>query len=708
MFDSNKWNVMTQDEGLVKNLSQALKIDKISARLLINRGYEDKKSADDFIKKSDVFFHDPFLMKDMDKACKIIENAISEQKRITIYGDYDVDGVTSVSILYLYLKDHGALVDYYIPTRDSEGYGLNIAAFDLIKKRGTELIITVDTGITAVEEVEYAKSIGIDIVITDHHQCRSELPNASAVVNPKRPDCEYPFKELSGVGVVFKTLCALELNAVNGGEYNLYTIKNMCKRYIDIVTIGTIADVMPLIGENRIIVYLGLQMLQNVSNVGVKALFRAAGVIGNASQKRITASTIGFTIAPKINAVGRIGSAERAVKLFLTNSPGQADIIAEELCAINHERQETENIIYKEAFSILESYSDIKSQSAIVLDSDTWHHGVVGIVASRITEKFGIPSVLISFEGVQPDEEGRIIGKGSVRSVKGINIVEALEACSDLLFKYGGHALAAGLSIEKKNVDLFRERLNAYISKVMESSDCDMKIPVDLEISAKDVNEKTTQTISLLEPYGAGNPVPTFLLKGAKIVEIMPLSGGKHSKLIIQKDKTDINAIMFGTPLNMHGFLSNDTVDIICNMEINDFRGMKTVQLIIKDIDHSEFEKKLFSQISSRIEKVEANPKIANNFDIPDRNDFKSIYLYLKRNNCETVNLRELARIFFEFSYLKLYIILKTLAQAKIITLDEDKKEEFIFKIKFKETDGKADLLKTPIMSALTLEKAVK
>ena len=706
MFDSSKWNVMVQDEALVERLSESLNIDKITARLLLNRGYDNKKSADDFIKKSDVFFHDPFLMKDMRIACSVIEKAISDQKGITIYGDYDVDGVTSVSILYLYLKEHGATVDYYIPTRDSEGYGLNASAFDQIKHRGTELIITVDTGITAVEEVEYAKSIGMDIIITDHHQCRPELPNASAVVNPKRSDCEYPFKELSGVGVVFKIICALELNAINGGDYNLYTIKDMCKKYIDIVTIGTVADVMPLVGENRIIVYLGLQMLQNVHNVGVRALFRAAGVIGGTSPKRITSSTIGFTIAPKINAVGRIGSAERAVKLFLTDSPGQAEIIAEELCAINRERQETENVIYKEAFSMLESYSDIKSQSAIVLDSDTWHHGVIGIVASRITEQFGVPSVLISFEGAQPDDEGRIIGKGSVRSIKGINIVEALASCSDLLYKYGGHALAAGLSIEKENVDLFRERLNEYVKHAMEISECASGMFIDLEIDANDITEKTTEAISLLEPYGAGNPVPLFLLKNAKITDMVLLSGGKHTKLILQKNGININAIIFGTSLDMHGFMKNDIVDVICNMEINDFRGIKTVQLILKDIDHSSSDKDSFFKISSYINEEISNPAMMKDDDIPSRDDFKTIYLYLKRNSCETINLRELASIFCEFSYLKIYIILKALDQAKILTLDEEKKQELIFKIKFRETDGKVDLLKTQIMSALTLERS--
>ena len=280
MFDSGKWNVLTQDVGQVNRLCKELSVPAVCARLLINRGYSIPADAANFLNKSDAMLYDPFLLADMKKAIERIEHALEKQEKITIYGDYDVDGVTSVSILYMYLSGRGADIDYYIPTRDNEGYGLNTAAFDTIKSNGTKLVITVDTGITAIDEIDYANSIGLDIVVTDHHQCRSELPSAIAVVNPKRPDCPYPFKELSGVGVVFKTICALELSDVNGGEYNLYTIKDMCKRYIDLVTIGTIADVMPLTGENRIIVSMGLSILAHTKQIGINALFRAAGIDG--------------------------------------------------------------------------------------------------------------------------------------------------------------------------------------------------------------------------------------------------------------------------------------------------------------------------------------------------------------------------------------------------------------------------------------------
>ena len=289
MFDKNRWQIPTHDEKLVKILSDSLRIHPLCAKLLINRGYTDIEKAKAFIQKADSFLYNPYQLKDVKKATLRIRKALEKDEKITIYGDYDVDGVTSVSILYMYLKDRGADVDFYIPTREFEGYGLNIGAFHTIKERGTKLVITVDTGITAIDEIAYAKTIGLDVVVTDHHQCRPELPDCEAVVNPRRPDCEYPFKELSGVGVVFKVLCALEMDILNFGEYNIFTVKDMCKRYIDLVTIGTIADVMPLYDENRIMVYMGLNLLSCTGNIGVKALLRAVGMDDS---KKITSSTI--------------------------------------------------------------------------------------------------------------------------------------------------------------------------------------------------------------------------------------------------------------------------------------------------------------------------------------------------------------------------------------------------------------------------------
>ena len=705
MFDSSKWNVLEQDEKLTHELSSALKIDELCARLLINRGYGDTESARSFMQKSDVFFHNPYLMKDIDKAVSIIKEALAGDEKITIYGDYDVDGVTAVSVLYMYLREHGGNVDYYIPTRDSEGYGLNTAAFDSIKQHGTDLVITVDTGITAIDEVKYARSIGMKVVVTDHHECRPELPSADAVVNPKRPDCKYPFKELSGVGVVFKIICALELDYVNGGEYNLYTIKDMCKRYIDIVTIGTIADVMPLVGENRIIVHLGLGMLQNVHHVGIRALFRASGIIGGTSPKKITSSTISFTVAPKINAVGRISSAERAVKLFLTDSPAKADVIADELCAINRERQELENVIYKDAFEQIGSVYKPGEDSVIVLSSNSWHHGVIGIVASRLTEKFGVPSVLISFEGATPDENGNIIGKGSVRSVKGINIVEALASCSDLLSKFGGHALAAGLSVDEKNVDELRRRLNEYIKNADKETERSMMLDVEAEISEKNVTEATAEAISLLEPYGAGNPVPLFVLRGAKITELTVLSGGKHTKMMLRKNDHEMYAVIFGNNLSNEGFIVGDEVDVVCSIDINEFRGNKNVQLIIRDIDRSAPDKaRVLDEFSSVKAALDA-PESISAGDVPQRDEFVKVYTDIKNAESENIDLRVFASYFPELSYIKLAIIIKALSEAGIISVQDDAARPFLMKIKLNKVEKKIDLLQTPIMKELNKDE---
>ena len=705
MFDSSKWIIKTQSDSDVALLSKELKIDSLCARLLINRGYVDVEQAKSFIEKSDVCFHNPFLLKDIKKAVGIIKEAIENQEKITIYGDYDVDGVSSVSILYMYLKDCGADVDYYIPTRENEGYGLNKAAFDTIKKRGTDLIITVDTGITAIDEIDYANSIGLRVIVTDHHECRPEIPNAEAVVNPKRPDCEYPFKELSGVGVVFKILCALELEMINGGEYNHYTIKDMCQRYIDIVTIGTIADVMPLVGENRVIVHLGLELLKNTRNVGIKSLFRAAGIIGGSSPKNITSSTISFTVAPKINAVGRMGSAERAVKLFLTDSVIHADSIAEELCAINRERQDMENIIYRDAIKKLENEFDPEKDKVVVLASDKWHHGVIGIVASRITEKLGVPTVLISFDGAEPDENGVKTGKGSVRSVGGINIVEALTHCSDLLCKFGGHALAAGLSIEETNVNKFREKLNEYISGLTVDADLRPKTEAEALIDISDATEQTAEYISLLEPYGAGNPIPLFAMKDVVITEMTALSNGKHTKMTLSRNGFDVGAVIFGTNLGDEGFSVGDEVDVICSIDINEFRGERNVQLILRDIDRSSSEKAKVEAEAKKIKEYVDNPAKICPDDIPTRSDFVEIYNEIRKINGGKFNFAMFAAKFSEMSGVKVAVAIEALKQAGIIQIKSDIKRPGASRIVMNKIEGKSDLTKTPIMTEALKEK---
>lgn len=702
MFDSGKWNVLTQDVGQVNRLCKELSVPAVCARLLINRGYSIPADAANFLNKSDAMLYDPFLLADMKKAIERIEHALEKQEKITIYGDYDVDGVTSVSILYMYLSGRGADIDYYIPTRDNEGYGLNTAAFDTIKANGTKLVITVDTGITAIDEIDYANSIGLDIVVTDHHQCRSELPRAIAVVNPKRPDCPYPFKELSGVGVVFKTICALELSDVNGGEYNLYTIKDMCKRYIDLVTIGTIADVMPLTGENRIIVSMGLSILAHTKQIGINALFRAAGIDGT---KKITSSVIGFTIAPRINAAGRIGNASRAVQLFLADSTALADVIAEELCNTNRERQSLENEIYTDAVEQLEKNHDLHKESAIVLSSDTWHHGVIGIVASRLTERYNLPSVLISFEKSGGEEN---VGKGSGRGVKGLNLVKALASCEDLLAKYGGHELAAGLSIERENLDEFRKRLNEYVKENMDTEAADAKTPVDARIYPEDISEESIERISLLEPFGAGNPTPTFVMRDCIITSINLLSFGKHSKFTVVCDGEAFTALFFGTNIQHEGFAVGDEVDIMFSMDINEFRGLKTVQLVVRDMDYADSYKQKVMAIQKECAEIIDGSRSPMDAEIPDRTECSKVYGEIKNllpTGKGTFSIKKLVSSPGTPSMFKTSVAIKAFEQIKLMSIERITDTEYRGEII--KHEEKVDLFSAPIMNERRADRDV-
>ena len=697
MFDRNYWLISEQEPGVVKMLTNSLRISPLCAKLLINRGYTNAEDAKAFIQKSDSFLYDPYLLKDMRKATERIRLALENDEKITIYGDYDVDGVTSVSILYMYLKDHGADVNYYIPTRDGEGYGLNIGAFHSIKENGTSLIITVDTGITAIDEIAYAKTIGLDVIVTDHHQCRPELPSCIAVINPRRSDCEYPFKELSGVGVVFKLLCAMEMDLVNYGEYNIFTVKDMCKRYIDLVTIGTIADVMPLYDENRIIVYMGLQMIASTSNVGVRALLRAVGIDDS---KKVTASNIGYTLAPRINAAGRIGDAARAVQLFLASSPHAADIIAEELCVTNRERQQTENLIFEEALEQIEKEHDIDQESVIVLSSSHWHQGVIGIVASKITERFGKPSILISFDSTESSEND--LGKGSARSVKGLNMVGALAHCEHLLAKYGGHELAAGLSIERKHLTEFRRLLNEYAKPRLASPDCAVKTMIETEISEYDVTMKTVEDIAKLEPYGAKNPEPIFILKDLHIVEIAPLSMGKHTRIYFEKNDIGISAICFGYNLIGEGFSVGDRVDVVCSVNINEFRGNKTVQLIVRDVDYSEWTWNEIEEIEDEFACIKAADTYKGKHLIPKRDEFAAIYKILKADGYikgKQITIMKLMASLPEISYLKALIILEVFCECDLISWTQTATATYY--IQRLETTEKKNLYATPMIQKL-------
>lgn len=681
----------------IAKIAESLNIHPIVTKLLYSRGYRDKTAVKNFIQMESEILCNPFEMKDMDKAVDRIRLAINSGQKITVYGDYDVDGVTSVCTLYLYLKSIGADVNYYIPNRVGEGYGVSAIAIDSLKNCGTELIITVDTGTTAIEEIEYAKTVNLDFVVTDHHECRAEIPNACAVINPHRPDCQYPFKELAGVGVVFKLISAYEERVCKKSKkeaaYKIFS------EYADLVAIGTIADVMPITDENRIIVSYGLKMIENTSRPGLIALIDA--ISHNDSLKydkpkkpsKITSGYIGYTLAPRINAAGRIRSATVAVELFLASDTERAKYIAKELCDANKERQAEENKIIEEAYEKINGIN-IEETPVIVLDADTWHHGVIGIVASRITEKYSRPSILVSFEGnVGTIPSPNDVGKGSGRSIKGLNLVDALINCSDLLLKFGGHELAAGLSITRSELDNFRSKINEYAKKNLCNEDMLPVIEADCVIDFADLSIQLAQQLQQMEPYGVGNPVPAFIIKGAWVNEIISVSSGKHTRFILSDGNNTVTAMYFSNSPDSLNICNGDKVDILFNIDINEWLGKKSVQLIIRDIKRSAEATALLENSKMRFYEIWNGGFFSPEEDIlPTRDDFVTVYKFIvasSRVGLSTFSHRELLLRISRgaeaqsIGYIKLKMIIRILQELNLLGIDEFEEEVYRFTVKY-------------------------
>lgn len=550
----------------INELSEKYKIPKVVSTILLNRGI-DEADFTSFLQKSMRDVINPNLMLDMDNAVERILEAIEKQEKIVIYGDYDVDGITSTALMYEFLRSQGAQVSYYIPDRKDEGYGINIMAVNKLFKQNTKLLITVDCGITAIGEVEFANLQGMDVIITDHHTCKDRLPTAAkAIINPKHPDCDYPFEGLAGVGVAFKLVLALAI------ALGLNTTECF-KRYIDIVTIGTIADVVPLLNENRIMVDKGLKVLRKPFRPGLTAIMDIAGVMN----KPMNASTIAFSIAPRLNAAGRLGNAKTAVELLLTHNADEAWEIARELDAENKERQATEQQIYKEALELIAEDPNFSKKKVIVLAKENWHHGVIGIVASRINDLYYKPCILISHHNG--------IGKGSGRSIAGFNLFDALSACEKHLTDFGGHAVAAGLNINMSDLDAFTKAINKYADDTLTENDMIPNIEIDCPVNARFITLENAQIISLLEPFGMNNEKPVFSLDNVS-VEYAGAVGmdNKHLKLKISKNGLFINCIGFSLGEWAKHLTQGDVIDIAFQMDINHYQGNDNVQLILKDI----------------------------------------------------------------------------------------------------------------------------
>ena len=556
------WHVAQTDCAAVERLMDAGYPYLVSG-VLASRGVNCPEQATEYLTQETTLAHSPFLMKDMDKAAARIDRALADGERIAIFGDYDVDGITATCIMVDYLKSRGADVVHYIPRRIEDGYGLSCEAIEGLRKGGATLLVTVDCGITGVEEVAYARSIGMDVVVTDHHECKETLPVAAAVVDPRRTDCEYPFKHLAGCGVALKLVLAL------GGpdrEEALFS------RYCTLAAIGTVADVMQMTGENRTIVSRGLASLDRSDFIGLHALLKEAGLSG----REISSVQIGFVLAPRINAAGRMGAADMAADLLLCQDPAKAEELAKALCALNRERQSVEQTIYSQAEAMIEALPE-DQRRALVLASETWHQGVVGIVASRLSEKYSRPSFMIHLNGA--------VGKGSCRSWGGFNLFAALESCSDLLLGFGGHELAAGFTIDEANIPAFRARMNQYAAEYWVGKTPESALEVDVEIRQPGrVTLQEVEALTALEPYGSGNARPLFCLMGATLLRTQNVGQNRHLKLRLGKGNAQFDGIFFSTTAAACGCAEGDRVDAAFYLQVNEFRGSRTMQLQMVDI----------------------------------------------------------------------------------------------------------------------------
>ena len=551
---NKKWEIYQTNEEKVEKLQEKYKLNRLLSTLLTNRGITEEAEITKFLNPKRSDFYDPFGMPDMEKAAERILKAIKDKEQIIIYGDYDVDGITSVTVLKSFLEERGIQVNVYIPNRLNEGYGLNKTAMEEIAKQGNKLMITVDCGITAVDEVEYAKTFGIETIITDHHEPAEELPKAIAVVDAKRKDNKYECRNLAGVGVVFKLIQALSIKlGLDPKEY---------LKYLDIVCVGTISDIVPLTDENRVIVKLGLKLVEQTKNLGLKEILQSCGY------SKINSTTISFGVAPRINACGRMGHQEEALNLLLSKEENEVKELTQKINEYNKTRQEIEKNIYNEAVEQIEK-EGLDTKNTIVVSGKGWHHGVIGIVSSKITELYFKPSILLC------EEDGEC--KGSGRSIPGFDLHEALMECNDTIDKFGGHAMAVGINIKKEKVEEFKEEFE----KIAKEKEVDKIIPI---LKLDDVNKEMVDSLKELEPFGEANKMPIFAFRNLKIDSIRSLSEGKHLRLSVKDNKNIINAIGFNMGALADTYRIGDRVDIAGNLEINSFNGVDSIQINIKDI----------------------------------------------------------------------------------------------------------------------------
>ncbi|MDR1157041.1 MAG: single-stranded-DNA-specific exonuclease RecJ [Oscillospiraceae bacterium] len=600
------WTGRPADDRSVERL-EAAGYGPLLARVLCARGCAAPTEADAFLSTDLAALPDPFLLRDMDRAVARIRQGLAAEECMAVYGDYDVDGITATALFTHALRARGARVIWYVPDRLEEGYGLNVPGLAQLREQGVSLVVTVDTGVTAVAEAEAARALGLDLVITDHHQCREMLPDVCAVVNPCRPDCGYP-SALAGVGVAFKLLCALEA-PVAAAE--------VLARYGDLVALGTVADIMPLTGENRALVARGLSLLESSPRLGIRYLLQEAGLTAG----RLTADSIGYGLGPRLNAAGRMGRAQTAVELLLTDEPAEAARLAGELCDLNRHRRQVENAIFKDALALL---ADEALPPAIVLAGRGWHAGVIGIVAARLADHFERPVFLICLE----DESGR----GSARSAGGLNLVDALTQASDLLDHYGGHEKAAGFALPAAHVDALRERLCGVAGALTPAEA--RPLIVDAFVTPRQLTMAHVDELRRLEPHGTGCPTPVFCLEGMCLGEVRPVGGGRHLRLSVSGGGVSLDVICFGTDAAALGYVEGDMVDLSFHAEINTFRNRSQVQLRFCDMRLAMPERAQEERERALYARFEAGGALTGEEAAllrPSREELATVWRYLKR-----------------------------------------------------------------------------
>lgn len=674
-----KWEVRPLDKERAAAFAQTYGVPFFLAMLMNIRGLDDAAHLREFLGEGEPL-SDPFLLKDMDKAAARITRAVDNMEKIAVYGDYDADGVTSTAMLYSYLETRGADVIFYIPQREGEGYGMNIGAVEYLKEQGVSLIVTVDNGISSVQEVARANELGIDVVVTDHHRPQEILPDAVAVVDAYRPDDTSPYKHFSGVGIAFKLLMALEDGA---GD-----VEDLLEAYSDLAAIGTIGDIVPLTGENRTLIRAGLERLSQSDRPGVQALLENAGIAG----KALTSTNVAFTLVPRINATGRMGAPERAVRLLISGYKEEAEVLSEEICADNEERRRVEAEIAEAAFADIEAKGYMKDR-VVVVDGENWHHGVIGIVASRVTERCGKPCMIIS--------RGETEAKGSGRSIEGFSLFEAICACGDLLIKFGGHPMAAGITLKPENIEAFRRRINQYAAEHFPQMPT-QTVTLDCKLNPAALSVSMAQSLTQLEPFGNGNPQPVFGLFNMELSNVTPVGGGGHLRLTLEKNGAVITAMRFNTKPEELPYHIGDKIDLAVQLEAREFRGQPSLTVIVRDMKFAAFdtEKNIASLASfEKWQRGEALSAEDKNRLYPDRACLAAIYRALR-----TVNGKETDQVRFVSQFGKDMTL--GLFKTALLVFEErglvhSEIADDTFTATLIETSGKTDITRSPVLLAL-------